>query len=139
MGYIFPSREWADEFMIMLNGDEEFAKAGAKWEGDINLVIQGLPGKDSGDVIYLDLWHGTCRGVDYKDEKEARPAAFRIVAPLANWKRVINKQIGPIPAMVSGQLKVYGNLAYILRHVLSSQRMVECAVKMNTVFPDETA
>ena len=139
MAYIFPSRKWADVFMDLLNEDEEFAKAGANWEGDINFVIQNLPGKDSSDIIYLDLWHGTCRGVDYMDEKDARPAAFRIVAPLANWKRVINKQIGPIPAMVSGQLKVYGNLAYILRHVLSSQRMVECAVKMNTVFPDETA
>lgn len=125
--------------MDLLNEDEEFAKAGANWEGDINFVIQNLPGKDSSDIIYLDLWHGTCRGVDYMDEKDARPAAFRIVAPLANWKRVINKQIGPIPAMVSGQLKVYGNLAYILRHVLSSQRMVECAVRMNTVFPDETS
>ena len=139
MAYIFPSRKWADVFMDLLNEDEEFAKAGANWEGDINFVIQNLPGKDSSDIIYLDLWHGTCRGVDYMDEKDARPAAFRIVAPLANWKRVINKQIGPIPAMVSGQLKVYGNLAYILRHVLSSQRMVECAVKMNTVFPDETS
>ena len=139
MAYIFPSREWADVFMDLLNEDEEFAKAGANWEGDINFVIQNLPGKDSSDIIYLDLWHGTCRGVDYMDEKDARPAAFRIVAPLANWKRVINNQIGSIPAMVSGQLKVYGNLAYILRHVLSSQRMVECAVKMNTVFPDETS
>jgi len=139
VAYIFPSREWADVFMDLLNEDEEFAKAGANWEGDINFVIQNLPGKDSSDIIYLDLWHGTCRGVDYMDEKDARPAAFRIVAPLANWKRVINKQIGPIPALVSGQLKVYGNLAYILRHVLSSQRMVECAVKMNTVFPDETS
>jgi len=139
VAYIFPSREWADVFMDLLNEDEEFAKAGANWEGDINFVIQNLPGKDSSDIIYLDLWHGTCRGVDYMDEKDARPAAFRIVAPLANWKRVINKQIGPIPAMVSGQLKVYGNLAYILRHVLSSQRMVECAVRMNTVFPDETS
>lgn len=139
MAYIFPSRKWADVFMDLLNEDEEFAKAGANWEGDINFVIQNLPGKDSSDIIYLDLWHGTCRGVDYMDEKDARPAAFRIVAPLANWKRVINKQIGPIPAMVSGQLKVYGNLAYILRHVLSSQRMVECAVRMNTVFPDETS
>jgi len=125
--------------MDLLNEDEEFAKAGANWEGDINFVIQNLPGKDSSEIIYLDLWHGTCRGVDYMDEKDARPAAFRIVAPLANWKRVINKQIGSIPAMVSGQLKVYGNLAYILRHVLSSQRMVECAVRMNTVFPDETS
>lgn len=139
MAYVFPSREWADEFMVVLNGDEEFAKAGEKWEGDINFVIQDMPGKDTSEVIYLDLWHGTCRGVDYMEEKDARPAAFKIVAPLANWKRVIKKQIGPIPAMVSGQLKVYGNLAYVLRHVASSQRMVECAVSMNTIFPDEPA
>lgn len=137
MALLFPSREWAEEFMAVLNRDAEFAKAGATWEGDLNFVIQNLPGKDTNAVIYLDLWHGSCRGVDFMEEADARPAAFKIAAPLANWKRVINKQIGPIPAMVSGQLKVYGNLAYILRHVASSQRMVECAVNMNTVFPDE--
>jgi len=138
MAYLFPSREWAEIFMDELNNDEEFAKAGVKWEGDINFVIKNLPDKEANDVIYLDLWHGKCRGVDYTEESEARDAAFDIIAPLSNWKRVIKKQIGPIPAMVSGQLKVKGNLPYILRYVVSAQRMVECAVRLNTSFPDET-
>jgi len=138
MAYVFPSREWADEFMVQLNMDKDFAKAGEKWEGDINLVIQNLPGTGAGEVIFLDLWHGTCRAVDYMAESDARKAAFDIIAPLGNWKRVIKKQIGPIPAMVSGQLKVKGNLPYILRYVVAAQRMVECAVRLNTIFPDET-
>lgn len=137
MAYLFPSREWAEIFMDELNNDDEFAKAGAKWEGDINFVIQDLPGTATNEVIYLDLWHGKCRGVDYTAERDAKDAAFDIIAPLSNWKRVISKQIGPIPAMVSGQLKVKGNLPYILRYVVSAQRMVECAGRLNTIFPDE--
>ena len=139
MAYIFPSKEWADEFMVVLNGDAEFAKAGAGWEGDINFVVQNIPGKDTDEVIYLDLWHGKCRGVGYSSVNDAREAAFNILAPLENWKRVIKKQVGPIPAMVSGTLKVKGNLPYLLRYVVSAQRMVECAVMLNTVFPDEPA
>ena len=136
MAYFFPGLEWANAYMQALNTDDEFARAGATWEGDLNFVIENVPGQEVNPVIYLDLWHGKCRGVGFTDESGMKPAAFRINASLANWKKVLNKQMGPIPAMVSGQLRVHGNLPYILRHVASAQAMVECAAHVPTEFPE---
>jgi putative sterol carrier protein len=135
MPQLFPSAEWVAELVERLNSDDEYAKAASTWEGDLNFVIEDVPGSNQPLVIYVDLWHGRCRSAQLTDESSAPSAAFTINAPLANWKRVISKQIGPVPAMVSGQLRVHGNLAYILRHVRAAQQLVECATRVETVFP----
>jgi len=135
MPHPFPSAEWVADFERQINSDEEYAKAASTWEGDLNFVIEQVPGLDTPMVIYVDLWHGKCRDARFTDLTSAPNARFRINAPLANWKRVITKQVGPIPAMVSGQLKVHGNLPYILRHVGAAQQLVECATRVDTEFP----
>ncbi len=135
MPHTFPSAEWVAELVEQVNSSEDYAEAASTWEGDLNFVIEDVPGSDQPLVIYVDLWHGKCRSGRLTDEASAPSAAFTIHAPLANWKRVINKQIGPVPALVSGQLKVHGNLAYILRHVRAAQQLVECATRVDTVFP----
>lgn len=132
--FTFPSLEWSNELMARLNADAKFKSVGGRWEGDVNLYIEGVPGARSSQVIYIDSWHGTCRGVDFSMEEQARPAAFQIKAPLANWKRILSQEIGPIQAMISGQVRVYGNLAYILRNVGGTQRMVEIAATIPTRF-----
>jgi len=131
----FPSAEWANELMVLLNADAKFRAVGGNWEGDVNLFIEGVPGASGSQVIYIDTWHGRCRGVDFSDEASARSAAFRIKAPLQNWRRVLTQEIGPIQAMISGQIRVYGNLAYILRNVGGTQRMVEVAATIPTIWP----
>ena len=135
MTFTFPSLEWSQELMARLNVDEKFKNAGSKWEGEVNLYIENVPGTNSSQVIYIDSWHGVCKGVDFCGEADAKSAAFQIKAPLENWKRVLSREIGPIQAMMSGQVRVYGNLTYILRNVGATQRMVEIAATIPTVFP----
>lgn len=135
MPFKFPSAEWVAELVQHLNSDKDYEAAARTWEGDLNFVIDDVPGLDEPVVIYMDLWHGKCRDARLTAEAASPSAAYTISAPLANWKRVITRQIGPIPALVSGQLKVQGNLAYILRHVRAAQQLVECATRVETEFP----
>jgi len=135
MPFQFPSAEWVAELERQINGSEDYANAASTWEGDFNFIIEGVSGSDRPHVIYLDLWHGKCRQAYLADEATMKEAVFRINAPVINWKRVITKQVGPIPALVSGQLKVHGNLPYILRHVRATQELVECATRVDTEFP----
>lgn len=134
MTYLFPSLEWATELMARLNADAKFKAVGSRWEGEVNLYIEGAPGAGS-QIIFIDSWHGVCRGVDFSTEEAARPAAFQIKAPLANWQRILSQEIGPIQAMISGQVRVYGNMVYILRNVAGTQRMVEVAATIPTRYP----
>ena len=135
MAFIFPSAEWVAELERQINASAEYAQSASSWEGDLNFVIDGVHGAERPIVIYLDLWHGKCRSAGVTDEAAMRAARYRIQAPLGNWKRVITKQVGPIPALVSGQLKLHGNMAYILRHVRAAQDLVECATRVDTEFP----
>lgn len=133
--FLFPSLAWSTELMQRLNADHKFKSVGNHWEGEVNLFIERVPGATSSQVIFIDSWHGVCREVDFCPEEQARPAAFLIKAPLENWIRILSQEIGPIQAMISGQVRVYGNLAYILRNVGGTQRMVEVAATIPTQFP----
>jgi len=135
MPHTFPSAEWVAELARVLNATEAYARAASTWEGDLNFVIEGVPGADRPVVIYIDLWHGKCRSARIADEASMPEARFTINAPFPNWKRVITGQIGPIPALVSGQLRLHGNLPYILRQVRAAQELVGCATCIDTVFP----
>ena len=137
MTFTFPSLEWSQELMARLNADAKFKAVGSKWEGNVNLYIENIPGPGHSQVIFIDSWHGTCRNVDFNPEEDARQAEFQIKAPLAVWKRILSQELGPIQAMMSGKVRVYGNMAYILRHVGSTQRMVEVAATIPTQFRTE--
>ena len=56
MAYKFPSAEWTEQLHEQVNSSDAYASAAKTWEGDLLLVIDG------GGAIYLDLWHGACRG-----------------------------------------------------------------------------
>lgn len=135
MALKFPSTEWLAELKNQINASSAYAEAAKTWEGDLNFVIETSPGIAQAVVIYLDLWHGACRDATLSDESGAHDARFRISGPLENWKKIITKQMGPVPALVTGQLKVKGNMPYILRHVRAAQELVECTTHIDTEFP----
>ena len=135
MPHTFPSLEWVVEFERQINASPEYGRAADTWEGDITFVVEGVPGADLPVAIRLDLWHGVCRGFAYTEDGSLTATPFTIRALLANWKRVITRQVGPIPAIVNGQIRLDGNLAYILRHVRAAQELVECATRVETRFP----
>jgi putative sterol carrier protein len=135
MPHIFPTYEWAVAFKEEINRSQVYTEAAKTWEGAINFVIDDvLDELGHPKVLWIDLWHGQCR--EAKEAAAAQPieAPYTIHAPLANWKKVITKKLGPTQAMVSGQLRVKGNLAHILKYVKAAQELVECATRIETEF-----
>ena len=132
MGYPFPSEAWLDALMKVLNEDRRYAEVASNWEGDITVVIEpGLDGETDGLPIakYLDLWHGSCRSVQFLDPStETLPhAAFTLRATLDNIFKIFTGDLDPIQAMLTRRLKVDGNMAYILRNVPTVLEFVRCA------------
>jgi putative sterol carrier protein len=135
MPYTFPSFEWVTAFKDEVNRSAVYHEAAKNWEGAINFVIDDvLDELGHPKVLWLDLWHGDCR--DAKQASAVKPieAPYTIHAPIANWKKVITKKLGPTQAMVSGQLRVKGNLAHLLKYVKAAQELVECATRVETEF-----
>ena len=126
MSYIFPSAEWTTALCREINGSSAYAAAAKKWEGDLVLVIEGEGG------VYLDLWHGECRGAEYLPDSGARRAEFRMSGAKDQWQRVLRGELDPVQALVKRQLKLDGNLVYILKYVKAAQELVKCAARVPT-------
>jgi len=86
-------------------------------------------------ILYMDLWHGECRNAfEVKNPDEIKPA-FTLKGPVAIWKKVMTKQLDPMQAMMTGQLKLTGNMAMVMKNVRAAKELVESCTRIPTEFP----
>ena len=123
----FPSEEWLNGFMDYLNSDEEYAKTASKWEGDLIFDIHPEGALQEHLRIYMDLWHGKCRGGYFIPKDEEKDAKFILSAPFGNFVRILKGDLDPMQAMMTRKLKVKGNMAYMMRNVPTVLKFVSCA------------
>lgn len=135
MAYPFPSDEWLQVLVEVLNSDERYADVAKNWEGDMTVVIEPEDGDEQQDLpvaVYVDLWHGKCRTARFIDmEKEELPdAAFTLRARIDNIQKLFAGQLDPIQAMMTRRLRVEGNMAYMLRNVPTVLDFVRCCQRV---------
>ena len=124
MTYPFPSQAWADAFRAEIEQSKLYARLAQRWEGDVILAIE------DGGGLYLDLWHGTCREATYLTDLRDRSAEFKLVGSMANWRKILDRQLDPVQAMMKRQLRLQGNLAKVMRHIDAAQELVKCAIRV---------
>jgi putative sterol carrier protein len=123
----FPSLEWTQALHEKLNTDEQYARIAHNWEGDVIFDIEpGGPIEDN-LIIYLDLWHGTCRQVKHGGCPAGVKPAFILKAPYPNFVRVLQGELHPMQAMLTRKLQVQGNMAVMMRSVPTVLDFVRCA------------
>jgi putative sterol carrier protein len=137
MAYRFPSDEWIKAMMVEVNNSEAYRKSAAKWEGDFYFICEPGPGVPEPVVLYLDLWHGEAREAGEVANEGVKSPEFVIRAPVATWRRVIEKKLDPIQGMVTGQLKLKGTMSKIMRFPKAATDLVNCSTKVPTEFPDQ--
>jgi putative sterol carrier protein len=135
MAYPFPSDEWLQVLVEVLNSDERYADVAKNWEGDMTVVIEPEDGDEQQDLpvaVYVDLWHGKCRTARFIDmEKEELPdSAFTLRARIDNIQKLFAGQLDPIQAMMTRRLRVEGNMAYMLRNVPTVLDFVRCCQRV---------
>jgi putative sterol carrier protein len=133
----FPSDEWIKALMAELNKSDAYRAAAANWEGDFAFVISPGPGVPNGATLYTDLWHGECRKAFMVSEATplAQPAEFAIEAPLATWRKVLEKKLDPIMGLMTRQLKLTGNLAKVMKAPKAAVELVHCCTLIETEWP----
>ncbi len=131
----FPSHEWVQAMMADLNQSESYRESAKNWEGDFYFVIE--PGGELKEsvVLYMDLWHGACRSACQAPQNDGFNPVFRLSAPVATWKKVMTKQLDPIQALMTGQLKLRGNMAMVMKNVRAAKELVEACTRIPTEFP----
>lgn len=128
MSAIFPSEEWLKGLEVKLNSDEKYKGIAKDWEGDLFFNIEPTGNLKEPLTFYLDLWHGTCRKVDYNPVASAYPKpAFTLSASYENITAVLSGKLNPMTAMMTMKLKVSGSMGYMMRNVPTVLDFVRCA------------
>jgi putative sterol carrier protein len=134
MAILFPSDEWAKAAMIELNQSEDYKEAAKAWEGDMEFVVTALPDGRKEVVLYMDLWHGTCREA-YEVTEPKSKSEFTILAPLPVWRKVLEGKLDPIRGLVSRQLKMRGNMMKVMKAPKAAVELVNSCAKVDTEWP----
>lgn len=134
---MFPSEEWVQQLKAELNHSAAYADAAKNWEGDFYFQIDPDPnsGMTEPVFLYMDLWHGQCREAYLVKDKRAKHPAFVMSGPYSKWKRVVTAQLDPIQGLMTGQLKLKGNLIMVMKNVKAAQEMVKACTRLDAEFP----
>lgn len=133
MSAIFPSEAWLKELESKLNTDEKYKEIAKNWEGDLFFYIEPEGNLKERLTFYLDLYHGTCRKVDFKPEPSAYPnPTFTLTASYNNITDVLTGKLNPMTAMMTMKLRVHGSMGYMMRNVPTVLDFVRCAQEVTT-------
>lgn len=131
MGIKFPSDDWMKALMAELNQSASYREAARNWEGDFYFVISAQDSVPA-TSLYMELWHGECRAAHVVDDPRARSPEFVIEAPLAVWRKVLVRQLDPIQALITRQLRLKGQLVKIMRAPRAAAELVHCCTLIDT-------
>lgn len=131
---LFPSEAWVKEFVDKVNSNSGYEDSAKSWEGDITFVIQKDKSFDNTAYIYLDLFHGKCRGGRLQMDGEAPKSEFQYIGPYGNWVRLIRREIDPIQGVLIGKFKLKGSMMKIMRYTRAAKELVNTANMVETQF-----
>lgn len=134
MGFPFPSDAWIKALMEEVNRSPGYAEAARNWEGDFYFVVEPEGPLARPVVLYMDLWHGRCRDAFEVTDESVKNPAYRMSAPYSVWKQVIQGKLDPIQALVTGRIKLKGNMVNIMRNVRAAKELVLCCTRVPTEF-----
>lgn len=136
MALKFPSDEWAKEFASQLNASEAYERAAKDWEGDFIFAIEPDKGRPETAFLFIGLYHGKCTDAALIASEDEREAQYVIRATFANWRKVIEGKMDPIPGMMTRKLKLKGDMMKVMRYPKAAKELVNCVSRVPTDFGD---
>ena len=138
---VFPSREWAEAAIALLNADEESAQAGLGWEWDFGVVIEAEPGKlQKAFVAHIEPKGGRVKGfrvlADPDDLEEIEPA-YLARAPYSVWKALLQGTLDPVEAVLRRRISIQGDVQPLIERARHKGIADRVLAKLETVFADE--
>jgi len=131
----FPSDAWIKALMEDLNKSGAYSEVAKTWEGDFCFIVEPGGTLSKSVTLYMDLWHGKCRDAFEVVDELVKTPVFRMSAPVATWKKVLTKKLDPIQGLVTGQLKLKGNMAMVMKSIKAAKELVESCTRIDTEFP----
>ena len=136
-GIIFATDAWIKRLGAECNSSRAYQEAAKNWEGDFLFIIEPDELQQDPSYMYMDLYHGQCRQAFLARNPAELDPEFRISGPLRIWRAIAQKEMDPIKALLTRQLKVNGNISKIMRNVRAANELVNCTTRFKTIFPSD--
>jgi putative sterol carrier protein len=130
----FGSPEWVQALHNELNSSQAYEQSATNWEGDFYFVVDPDGPVTQTMYLYMDLWHGKCRESFVAQDKNVKTPAFVMSGAYSKWKKVVTAQLDPIQALMTGQLKLKGNMVMVMKNVKAAQEIVRACTRIDTEF-----
>lgn len=136
MAHPFPSDAWINALRDLLNDSESYRRSAKDWEGDFLFIVDPDEAYSDTAFLYLKLYHGESQGAGMVTPDDMPETEYTINAPYTTWRKVIDSKLDPIQGMMTGQLKLKGDLMTVMRYPKAAQEIVSCCAKIPTNWPD---
>jgi putative sterol carrier protein len=133
---LFPSEEWIKDYCSVLSQSQEYNRLGQGWKDSVQFKITDFADKNLGldyESFVLDLRDGRCERYHLIRE-DVESAPFVLYSSYSDWKRILEGKVNPTQAMLSGVLKVKGDMVTLLKYAAAATEMVKAAEKIETRF-----
>lgn len=100
---------------------EEIAKKIA--EMDPKVVLDAVKGASLN--IWMDFWHGELRNIEVAAPGEHEDARFKLIGPYSIFKQLVMGKADAITLVVSGKLKLQGDMGYMMRNMAAVRKFTE--------------
>ena len=141
------SQEWLELYEVALNKNEDYEKAASWWTGDFVFIVRASGNLDNDVFAFIGLKHGKCTGVkvvsgegefEVVGEGESATSAdklgveFTYEANYDSWIKILKGELDPIRGLLSGQAKIQGNMAKVLKATDAAKELVKTAGEIDT-------
>jgi putative sterol carrier protein len=145
----FMSDEWLDLYKDALNANEAYAKAASWWTGDFIFIVRASGNLKHDIFSYIGLHHGKCTGVkpisgedEYEVVKPGVTASsvdktaveYTYEAKYETWLKILKGELDPVRGLLSGQAKIAGDMAKILKATDAAKELVRTSTLIDTEF-----
>jgi putative sterol carrier protein len=131
------SDAWVDALKERLATSEAYKKATKDWKTTITFAL--MPDADKGiepKAVVLELDKGECKSAKRVEGPGPYEGDFVIRGVAENWKKLLSKEIFPVPALMSQQLQlVKGSSTSLMMKMGATQGLLDECAAVPTKWP----
>jgi len=90
---------------------------------DPKVVLDAVKGASLN--IWMDFWHGELRNIEVAAPGEHEDARFKLIGPYSIFKQLVMGKADAITLVVSGKLKLQGDMGYMMRNMAAVRKFTE--------------
>jgi len=130
---------WAAAWRDALNASDAYRRAAASWEGAVVAAVRAEPERGiARRAVFLDLWHGECRGARLAADADVDAARYVLTASASTWRELVGGTLDPVAAVMGGRLELTkGSVMGLFPHIAAARELVAAAQALESTLPPE--